>query len=176
MSHLTNALRAAMAAALMCSFAFAGTATATADPNTGSSSDINTLAGSLSKGYSLDNCKPQPVTDKGELAELQCGASPDSNGPATGQYELFSNSSDLAATFSNAIKGGTMTPCSSDTGQSPTTWSSQDGQTGGKLACETNQNLASVTWTTDSKNLLGQIVGRSGDVSPLFKWWCVANV
>ena len=63
MSHLSIALRAATATVLTGGFAFAGTATATADPtNTGNSSDINTLAASLSKGYSIDNCTAQNIT------------------------------------------------------------------------------------------------------------------
>ncbi|WP_420914707.1 serine/threonine protein kinase [Mycobacterium paraense] len=170
MSRLTTALRAATAAALTASFAVAGAATASADPSTGSTADINTLAASLSKGYGLNNCKPQAITEKGEIAELQCGESPDSSGPASGQYGLFSSSGDAAATFANAVKGGTMTGCGGDMTQSPGTWS-QNGQAGGKLACETSQNLAVVTWTTDSKNLVGQIVGRNGDVGTLYKWW-----
>ena len=55
MTHLSNALRAATATVLMGGFAIAGAANAVADPNTtGSSADINTLAGSLSKGYGLN--------------------------------------------------------------------------------------------------------------------------
>ena len=40
-------------------FACLGTATASADPSTGNSSAVSTLAGSLSKGYSLNNCTPR---------------------------------------------------------------------------------------------------------------------
>ena len=97
MSHLSNALRAATAAALMGTFAFAVTATANADPaGTGSSADINTLAASLSKGYGLDNCTAQSLTS-GELAALTCGQSPDPSGPVQAKYILFSNPDDLAA-------------------------------------------------------------------------------
>src|SRR5246127_1637366 len=96
MSHLSNALRAATATVLTGGFAVAGAATATADPtNTGSSGDINTLAGSLSKGYGLNNCTAQNLTT-GELAALNCGQSPDPNGPAPAQYILFSNGKDFA--------------------------------------------------------------------------------
>ena len=169
-SRLAGALRAASAAALVAGFAVAGAAPASADPNTGSSADINTLAGSLSKGYGLNNCKAQPVTDKGALAEIECGESPDSSGPVNAQYALFSNATDMAATFTDALKNATPVTCSADTRPSPTTWS-QNGQTGGQLACLTTQNAAGVLWTTDSKKVLGQIVGRGSDVGPLYKWW-----
>ncbi len=168
--RLSWALRAASAAALAGGFAVEGAAVATADPNTGSTSDINTLAASLSKGYGLNNCKPQPVTEKGELAELQCGQSPDPSGPVTAQYALFSNGTDMAATFTGALKSATAATCSADTRPSPTTWS-QNGQTGGQLACLTNQNAVGVLWTLDSKNVLGQILGNGTDVGPLYKWW-----
>jgi len=120
MSHLSNALRAATAAALMGSFALAGTVTATADPiNTGSSSDINTLAASLSKGHGLNNCTAQNITS-GELAALTCGQSPDPSGPVQAKYILFSNGDALAGSFKASIKDDALTACG-DAGQSPTT-------------------------------------------------------
>ncbi|EUA15237.1 hypothetical protein I546_0989 [Mycobacterium kansasii 732] len=79
MSHFTTALRAATAAALMGSLAYLGTATANADP-TGAASDVNTLAGSVSKGYGLNNCTAQTITS-GELAALSCGQNPDAADP-----------------------------------------------------------------------------------------------
>jgi hypothetical protein len=169
-SRLAGALRAASAAALIGGFAVAGAAPASADPNTGSSADINTLAGSLSKGYGLNICKAQPVTEKGELAEIQCGQSPDSSGPVTAQYALFSNGTDMAAAFTDGLKNATPVTCSADTRPSPTTWS-QSGQTGGQLACLTNQNAVGVLWTIDSKNVVGQILAQGTDVGPLYKWW-----
>src|SRR5262245_7000852 len=95
MSHLTNALRATTAAALMGSFAWVATATATADPT-------DTLASSLSKGYSSSNCTSQsPPT--GVQAVLQCGQNTDPKGPAFAKYLLFANSSDLASSFTNSL-------------------------------------------------------------------------
>ena len=79
MSHVTNGLRAATAAALMGSFALAASGTATADPvPSNSAADIKTLAGSLAKGYSLSNCQPAAL-DKMTyltLAELDCDKTP----------------------------------------------------------------------------------------------------
>jgi hypothetical protein len=170
MSHFTNALRAATALALMGSLACLGTATATADPTTGSASDVNTLSGSLAKGYNMNNCKSTPVTEKGEVAEIQCGQSPDSSGPATAAYALFSNGNDLAAAFTNNMKGATLTGCGADVRQSPGTWS-QGGAPGGQLACMTASNQAGVAWTIDSKNVLGQITANNTDVNSLYKWW-----
>ena len=169
MSHLTDALRAATATVLMGSFAFAGTATATADPNTGSSADINMLAGSLSKGYSLNNCAPQQAPS-GALAYIQCGQSPDPSGPAMGRYFLFSDGDDLAAAFKSMISGRTLTDCG-DT-QSPTSWhqGSVTGN-GGSVACGTFQNAAEITWTTDAKNVLSLIRASNGDVPSLYQWW-----
>ena len=110
MSYLTNALRAATAAVLMGSFACLGTATATADPNTGTSSDVNTLAGSLSKGYGLNNCTAQSIT-AGQLAALTCGQSPDPAGPVQAKYILFGTGDDLAGSFKASIKDDVLTAC-----------------------------------------------------------------
>jgi hypothetical protein len=172
MSHHTNALRAATAAALISGFAFAGAVAATADPtNTGSPADVNTLAASLSKGYGLNNCTPQQLTGSGELAELLCGQSPDPSGPRGALYALFSNGADLAASFSATIKDVSLTACG-DSGESPTTWHpGSSGQTAGQVACGTYQDTATITWTNDSKNMLGHITESNPDVQSLYQWW-----
>jgi hypothetical protein len=169
MSPFTNALRAATAIALMGSFAVAGSATAIAEPNTGSAADMNTLAASLSKGYGLNNCKPQELTESGELAELVCGQSPDSSGSGSGVYALFSNGTNLGSAFSSTIKDVSLTACG-DAGQSPGTWK-QNGQTGGQIACGTYKNYATLTWTTDAKNVLGHLTSSNSDVNALYQWW-----
>jgi hypothetical protein len=110
MSHLVNALRAAIAAALMGGFACLCSTTATADPNTGNSSDVNTLASNLSKGYGLNNCTAQPITGS-QLAALTCGQSPDPSGPVQAKYFLFSSGDDLANWFKNSIKDDVLTTC-----------------------------------------------------------------
>jgi hypothetical protein len=171
MSHLTDALRAATAAALICNFAFAGAATATADPTgTGSSADVNTLAASLSKGYGLNNCTAQNITG-GQLAALTCGQSPDPSGPVMAKYILFSNSDHLAGSFKASIKDDVLTTCG-DSGQSPTTWHQGSSTTSsGSLACGTYQNGAEIIWTTDAKNILSYIRASSTDVPSLYQWW-----
>src|SRR6201986_326385 len=87
MSHLTKALRAATAVALMTGSAVVGTAVAPADPGTGTSAHINPPAAALSKGYGLNNCQPAALSGP-ILAELDCGQSPDPSGPAAGVYQL----------------------------------------------------------------------------------------
>ncbi len=171
MSHLSNALSAATAAALMGTFALAGTATASADPNnTGSSADINTLAASLSKGYGLNNCTAQSITS-GELAALTCGQSPDPSGPVRAKYILFSNPDDLAGSFKASIKDDVLTACG-DAGQSPTGWHQGSATTNaGQVACGTYQNAAEIIWTTDAKNILSYIRGSNTDVPALYQWW-----
>lgn len=169
MSHLNTALRVASAAAFTTTLAFAGCATASAAPNTGSAADMNTLAASLSKGYGLNNCKPQELSETGELAELLCGQSPDSNGPGSGVYALFSDSTNLGSAFSSTIKDVSLAACG-DAGQSPGTWK-QNGQTGGQIACGTYKNYATLTWTTDAKNVLGHLTSSNADVNALYQWW-----
>jgi hypothetical protein len=171
MSHLSIALRAATATVLTGGFAFAGTATATADPtNTGNSSDINTLAASLSKGYSIDNCTAQNITT-GELAALTCGQSPDPSGPVQARYILFSNGNDLSGSFKASIKDDVLTACG-DSGQSPTTWhQGTSAANAGSVACGTYQNAAEIIWTTDAKNVLSYIRASSTDVPSLYQWW-----
>lgn len=170
MSPLTKALRAATTAALLGGFAVAGTTTAAADPNTGNPNDLNTLAGNVSKGYGLNNCKPQALTETGELAELLCGQSPDSNGPAAGLYALFDNGTNLAAAFSSTIKDVSMAACG-DAGQSPTTWHQGSSASAGQVACGTYKNAATITWTTDAKNVLGHVSANNNDVNGLYQWW-----
>jgi hypothetical protein len=170
MSPLTNAMRTATATALIGGSAMVGTVTATADPGTGSSADINTLASSLSKGYGLNNCQPAQLSGP-LLAELDCGQSPDPNGPAAGVYQLFSSGSDMAAAFTSGINGVSLSACG-DNGQSPGTWhQGSSGATAGQVACGTYKNAAVITWTTDSKNILSHIRASSTDVNALYQWW-----
>ncbi|OBI94586.1 serine/threonine protein kinase [Mycobacterium alsense] len=169
MPLLSRALRAAAATALVGGFALAGAAAATADP-TGNPADVNTLAGSLSKGYDLNNCNPGKL-DAGELAVLTCGQSSDPAGPVQARYILFSNGDNLAASFKTSIKDDVLTACG-DSGQSPTTWpKGTNGANSGSVACGTYQNAAEVIWTTDSKNVLGLIRGPNADVQALYQWW-----
>ena len=171
MQHLTIALRAVSATALTGGLAFTGTATATAEPNTGSSADTNALAGALSNGYGLDNCTPQELTATGELAELLCGQNADSSGPGSGVYALFSDSTNLAASFSSTIQDVTLTACG-DAGQSPTPWhQGSSNQPAGQVACGNYTTYATLTWTTDAKNVLGHLTASDDDVDSLYQWW-----
>jgi hypothetical protein len=137
MPRLASALRAASAAALMGGFACLGTATATADP----SPEVNTLTGSLSRGYNADNCTAQPPPE-GVLAAIQCGQNTDPNGPAhCGETE------------------------------SPTVWGQQQGTTAGQVACGTAQGVAQITWTTDAKNVVSLVRASNADVLALYGWW-----
>jgi hypothetical protein len=174
MSHLSNALRAGTAAALMGSFACLGSATASADPTTGNSADVTTLAASLSKGYNLNNCIPQNVTGSqagSQLAALTCGPSSDSGGPAQAKYVLFSNPADLSGSFKASIKDDTLTSCG-DTGQSPTNWHQGSATaSGGTVACGTYQSAAEIIWTIDAKNVMAYVRASNNDVSTLYQWW-----
>ena len=171
MPYLSNALRAATATVLLGGSAVAGAVDAVADPNnTGSSADINTLAGSLSKGYGLNNCTAQNLTS-GELAALACGQSPDPSGPAQAKYILFNNGDNLVGSFKASIKDDTLTSCG-DAGQSPTTWHQGSSNTNaGSVACGTYQNAAEIIWTTDAKNILSYIRASNNDVPALYQWW-----
>ncbi|MEE6178643.1 serine/threonine protein kinase [Mycobacterium sp. 050134] len=153
--------------------ALAGTLTAapaSADPpDTGNPSDVNALAASLSKGYDLKNCSPQTITG-GELASLQCGQSPDPNGPAQARYLLFGNGTDLAGSFTKSIKEDVLTGCGG-TSSSPTTWHQGSAAVAGQVACGTYQNAAEIIWTTEAKNVLSYIRGANGDAAALYEWW-----
>lgn len=50
------------------------------------------------------------------------------------------------------------------------TWK-QNGQTGGQIACGTYKNYATLTWTTDAKNVLGHLTAANSDVNALYQWW-----
>ncbi|WAC91056.1 serine/threonine protein kinase [Mycobacterium sp. Aquia_213] len=165
----TNALRAATAAVLVGGFAFAGAATATADPNAGSGADINTLASALSKGYGLNNCTTQAVPS-GALAYLLCGPSPDPGGPILGKYFLFGDGSALMSSFQRVIGGDALSNCGD--ASSPTPWHQGSSTTNaGSVACGTFQNHAEIIWTNDAKNMLGVIRAAGNDVAALYKWW-----
>ncbi|SPM33150.1 putative serine/threonine-protein kinase pknh [Mycobacterium rhizamassiliense] len=169
MSHLTNALRAGAAAALMSSIACAGTATATADAN-------DTLASALSKGYTSSNCKAQQPSDVQSsfnatvIAVLQCGQNSDSSGPMGGKYFLFGNSADTASSFTKLISGDTLANCG--TASSPTTWhQGSNSDSAGQVACGTDSGQAEVLWTVDAKNVLAFVRASNGDTASLYKWW-----
>jgi hypothetical protein len=168
MRHLTTALRAVAAAAALGSCACLGTAIAVADP-TASSADLSTLAGSLSKGYTADSCKPGTLSS-GVLAEYDCGQSPDSSGPAAAIYQLFGNSTDLAAAFTSNINGMSLTGCGDSNSKSPTTWNQGSG-TAGQVACGPHEGAATITWTIDAKKVLGHVRASNADAAALYKWW-----
>ncbi len=171
MPRLSNALRAVTLAALVGGSALAGAGTATADPaNTGSPSDINTLAASLSKGYGLNNCTPQSITT-GELASLTCAQNPDPSGPVQAKYILFNNGDNLAGSFKASIKDDVLGACG-DSGQSPTNWhQGSNSGNAGQVACGTYQNAAEIIWTTEAKNILSYIRGSNTDAAALYQWW-----
>ena len=168
MSHLTTALRAATATALMGSFACLGTATATADPS-------DALVGSLSQGYTTSNCSPQAPSEVASVfptvvAILQCGQNADSSGPVLAKYFLFSNATDLGSSFTKLIGSDTLTKCGDAT--SPTTWKPHGANDpAGQVACGTDSGQAEVIWTTDAKYVLAFVRGPNGDVGSLYQWW-----
>ncbi|OBK15036.1 serine/threonine protein kinase [Mycobacterium asiaticum] len=163
MSHINTVLCAAAAAALTGTFVYTGMATANADPN-------DTLAGALSKGYSLSNCTPKDPPPAGVAAAINCGQNADPAGPVKATYLLYNNSDDLNAGFTASIKDEVLTACG-DSGQSPTTWHQGNGGTAGQVACGTYQNAAEVIWTTDAKNVLSYVRGSNTDVPALYQWW-----
>lgn len=169
MSPRSYPLRAATAGVLVGGLAFAGIATATADPSTGSGADINTLASALSKGYGLNNCVAQRVPS-GALAYLQCGQSPDPSGPLLGKYFLFSDRSALASSFQRLISGDSLSNCGN--ASSPTPWhQGSSTANAGSVACGTFQNHAEIIWTNEAKNMLGVIRAAGNDVGSLYSWW-----
>lgn len=163
-----TALRAATAVALTAGFACLGTATATAE--TGNSSDVNTLAGSLAKGYGLNNCQSADLSG-GDLADLRCGQNPDSNGPGSAVYQLYKNTTDLTTAFNSNLNGVTLAPCTSSGSAQPVPWhQGNSDQNAGQAACGNYQGVNLVIWTVDSKNVLGSIYTK-GDGPSLYKWW-----
>lgn len=172
MSDFSNVLRVATATALTVGLALAGGGPASADPDTtGNTSDINTLAASLSKGYGLNNCTAQNIDPSTQLAVLTCGQSPDPRGPVQAKYVLFTNADNLATSFKATIKEDVLTRCG-DAGQSPSNWR-KDGSTAsaGQAACGTYQNGAEIIWTTDATNTLSYLRASNTDVAALYQWW-----
>jgi hypothetical protein len=166
-SYLANALRLATAATIVGGVAVLGAATAAADPP---SPDTNTLAGSLSKGYTLSNCSSdQPAS--GVLAVINCPQNPDPSGPAQATYLLFGNSDDTKGSFKTSIKDMTQANCG-DT-QSPTVWGQQQGTTAGQVACGTYQGIAEIIWSNTAKNVISMIRASNADVPALYQWWRV---
>jgi hypothetical protein len=133
------------------------------------SANTNVLAGSMSKGYGLNNCQPAAAAKLTGLvlAELDCGQSPDPAGPASAIYRLLQQADALASDFKSMIQDMALTACG--TGDSPGKW--QQGQTSGQAACGTQKDVATVTWTTDGKNVLGSIRASNADVNALHQWW-----
>lgn len=172
MPHFSNVLRVAAMMALASCFALADGATAAADPaNTGSTSDINALAASLSRGYSFANCTAGTIDSGRQLAVLTCGQSPDPSGPIRAKYVLFTNSDNMATAFRATIKEDVLTPCG-DAHQSPSTWHQGGSEANaGQAACGTYQNAAEIIWTTDAKKTLSYLRAANADVAALYQWW-----
>ncbi|WP_445165910.1 serine/threonine protein kinase [Mycolicibacterium sp. Dal123E01] len=168
MSRFANALKVATTVALMAGVACVGSAQSSADP----SADVNTLAASLSKGYSLNNCASQPLTP-GVLAQIACNQNPDAGGPAGGQYFLIDSADGLATTFKGFLDQGNFTVANCGDTASPTTWKVQ-GNPAGQVVCGTvpgQGGVAQITWTTDAKNILSFVRASNSDVGALYKWW-----
>jgi hypothetical protein len=138
--------------------------------DTGTPADINALAGSLSKGYSLSDCTALPIKN-GALAELSCGQNPMPGGPISARYMLLRNGDDLSGSFNASIKDDVLISCG-DNAQSPNTWH-QGNKTikAGLVACGTYQNAAEVIWTTDAKNVLACIHAANTNVPSIYEWW-----
>lgn len=167
MGYLSRVARVA-GAAVVAGSALAATGPAAADPSTGNAADINTLAGTLSKGYGLNNCTAQPVP-RGALAYLQCGQSPDPSGPILAKYFLFGGD-DLAGSFYALAGGDVLSNCGDK--PSPTPWHQGSSTTSaGYVACGTFQNHAEIIWTNTAKNVLGVIRAAGADVPSLYQWW-----
>jgi hypothetical protein len=135
------------------------------------SANINLLAGSLSKGYGLNNCQPAAQPSGPVLAELDCGQSPDPAGPASAIYRLLPQADALAGDFKNMIQDMSLTTCGQDSGGAPGTWGWHQGQGAGQAACGTQKNAATLTWTTDGKNVLASIRSSNTDANSLYQWW-----
>jgi hypothetical protein len=172
MPHFSNMLWVVAAMALAGGFGLADNVTSAADPaNTGSSSDINALAASLSKGYSFSNCTAGNIDSGRQLAVLTCGQSPDPSGPVRAKYVLFTDADNMAIAFRATIKEDVLTPCG-DANQSPSTWHQGSSDTSaGQAACGTYQNAAEIIWTTDAKNTLSYLRASNSDVGALYQWW-----
>lgn len=168
----TAALRMARAVALIGACALAGTAPAAADPaNTGSPTDINKLAASMSKGYGLNNCTAAAITGD-QLAVLICGQSPDPGGPVQAKYYLFGSADQLNAFFTANVKEeDTLTACGDSSTKSPSPWHQGTSGNGGQMACGTYQNAAEIIWTNESKNMVGYLRGANADAPALYRWW-----
>lgn len=172
MPHLSNALRAMAAAGFMGLFAFAGDATAIADPtSTGTAADLNTLAASLSKGYGLNTCTAAKLGTN-QLAALACGQNPDPSGPVQAKYYLFSTTDAMDVFFNANIQEDVLTTCGTDSTPSPSPWHQGGaGSNAGQMACGTYQNAAEIIWTNDTKHVMSYIRGQNGDASALYQWW-----
>jgi hypothetical protein len=135
------------------------------------SANVNLLAGTLSKGYGLNNCQPAPLAKltAPAIAELDCGQSPDSPGPISAVYRLLPQADALAADFKNTIQGIALAFCGPNTGQSPGSW--QQGPASGQMACGTQNNIATVAWTTNGKNVLSLVRWPNNDINALHDWW-----
>ena len=130
--------------------------------------NANWLAGSVSKGYGLNICQPAaPAKLTGPvLAQLDCGQSPDPSGPVSATYRLLPNADAVGSDFNNMTKGIALASCGPDTGQ---TW--QQGQAGGQVACGTEKDAATIVWTTNGKNVLGDLRWSNNDINALHQWW-----
>ena len=118
MSRFTTTLQVVTTVAFTAGMACLGISTATADPN---SADVNTLAAFLSKGYSLSNCAPQPLSP-GVLAQIACNQNADPSGPAGAQYFLYNSADGPATTLKGVLSGGNLTVTNCGDSQSPTSW------------------------------------------------------
>lgn len=154
---------------LVSGLAFAGAATATADPNIGGGADINTLASALPTGYGLNNRTSQTVPG-GALPYLRRGQSPDPSGPVPGNISSSATAARWRTHSRGVIGGDTLTNCGDK--PSPTPWhQGSSTANAGSVACGTFQSRAEIVWTNEAENVLGVIRAAGDDVPSLYRWW-----
>jgi serine/threonine-protein kinase len=126
----------------------------------------------LPRGYDAGVCEPASPPATGALATVDCGAASPEGGPENARYSLFADQAALDRAFDDSVAANSeLMPCPNSNADSPTTWhyTETPDKVEGRIACGVFNGRQDVTWTFNSKLMIGDAQGP--DLAGLHDWW-----
>ena len=126
----------------------------------------------LPRGYDDGVCTPASPPATGALATVDCGPASPEGGPENARYSLFADQAALDRAFDDSMGANSeLLPCPDANADSPTTWhfTETPDKVEGRIACGVFNGNQDITWTFNSKLLIGDAQGPN--LADLHAWW-----
>jgi hypothetical protein len=149
------------------------TTTASSAAPASNAEDESRLTRLLPRGYPADACEAvSPPKDT--LAQLNCAANTDPDGPGSAAYTLVPDKAALEAVFDSIVRSAQRVNCPGNI-QSPGPWrrNATPQSVSGMLFCGLRDGQPTVAWTDDARLTINAV--QSGPQGPtfaaLYAWW-----